>query len=70
MDGFMPTLAFSTLFIVPTASLFRTIPRTIVQLCKPPPKSFATRTLSTLKFAGFLGHTCMHAYIAKHPNNL
>ena len=49
--------------MVPTESIFKIIPRTTVLLCKPPPKSFATRTLSTLKFAGFLGHTCMHAYI-------
>lgn len=57
------TFAFSILFIEPTASLFKTIPLTTVLLCNPPPKSFATRTLSTLKFAGFFGHTWMHAYI-------
>nr|AFK45469.1 unknown [Medicago truncatula] len=55
------TFAFSILFILPTASFLRTIPRTTVLLRKPPPKSFATRTLSTLKFTGFFGHTWMHA---------
>ena len=61
------TFAFSTRFILPTASLFKTKPRTTIELCKPPPNSLATRTLSTLKFAGFLGHTWMQAYITKHP---
>ena len=49
--------------MLPTASVLKTIPGTTALLCKPPPKSFATRTLSTLKFAGFLGHTWMHACI-------
>ena len=51
------TFALSICFIFPTASLFKTVPRTTVELCRPPPKSLATRTLSTLKFAGFVGHT-------------
>lgn len=55
------TLAFSIRFIVPTASLFKTMPRTTEELCKPPPNNFATRTLSTLKFSGFLGQTWIHA---------
>jgi cbb3-type cytochrome oxidase subunit 3 len=38
-------------------------------LIKPPPTSFATRTLSTLKFTGFLGHTWMHAYNARKKNH-
>jgi len=51
------TFAFSILFMLPTASFFKTMPRTIEQLWRPPPTNFATRTLSTLKFAGFLGQT-------------
>nr|GMD41913.1 hypothetical protein Iba_chr10bCG4270 [Ipomoea batatas] len=48
--------------MLPIASFFNTMPLTMVELCRPPPKSLATRTLSTLKLAGFLGHTCIHAY--------
>lgn len=59
------TFAFSICFIVPTASFLKTIPGTTALLCNPPPKSFATRTLSTLKFAGFWGQTWMHACIVE-----
>lgn len=64
------TFAFSIFLILPTASFFKTIPRIIEQLCKPPPRSFATRTLSTLKFVGFFGQTWMHAWFIKRASVL
>mmetsp|Transcript_2621 Transcript_2621/g.4143 ORF Transcript_2621/g.4143 Transcript_2621/m.4143 type:complete len:322 (-) Transcript_2621:27-992(-) len=55
------TLASLTCLIVPSQSRRITMPCTTTFSCRLDPTIFATRTLSTLKFCAFLGHTSMHA---------
>jgi len=44
--------------VVPEGSREKTIPLTTVLSSRPPPMTFTTRMLSTLKAEGFLGMTC------------
>lgn len=55
------TFAAVARLTVPSAPRCSTIPRTTEESATPPPLIFTTRTLSTLKLAGFLGHTDTHA---------
>ena len=57
--NFELTITFFTFVMLPTASFFRTIPRTTEELCRLPPTSFATLTLST-----FSGQTWIQAWKA------